>query len=160
MPQNKRLTTACFATFDSLPGPKDRPNCGEFRDEFAPNKKWALSPLISPPAGKPTATQADKLVCILRIRRNAVKFNGERMSSAVAVDEVLKKARSPRKISGRAPGFSSNCARIGIDVACALRHAFEAEVLRKGRVGDDTLRTSERCDSRVAESAFVRKFIL
>ena len=30
--------------------------------EFAPNKKWAVSPLISPPAGELTANAADKLV--------------------------------------------------------------------------------------------------
>jgi hypothetical protein len=44
---------------------------------FAPNKKWAVSPLISPPAGEFTATQADKFVCILSIRRNARKFNAQ-----------------------------------------------------------------------------------
>jgi hypothetical protein len=70
---------------------KNRSNCGVFREEFAPNKKWALSPLISPPAGKPTATQADKLVCILRIRRNVGKFNGDWTSSPSPVDELLKK---------------------------------------------------------------------
>jgi hypothetical protein len=42
---------------------------------FAANKKWAVSPLISPPAGAVTATQADKFVCIVIIRRNAGKFN-------------------------------------------------------------------------------------
>jgi len=40
-------------------------------------KKWAVSPLISPPAGEFTATQADKFVCILSIRRNARKFNAQ-----------------------------------------------------------------------------------
>ena len=43
--------------------------------EFAPNKKWAVSPLISPPAGLPTANKADKLVRILRIRLILKNFN-------------------------------------------------------------------------------------
>jgi hypothetical protein len=45
--------------------------------KFAANKKWAISPLISPPAGAVTATQADKLVCILSIGQNAAEFNGK-----------------------------------------------------------------------------------
>jgi hypothetical protein len=45
--------------------------------KIGPNKKWAVSPLISPPAGALTATQADKLVCILSIRPNPAKFNGQ-----------------------------------------------------------------------------------
>jgi hypothetical protein len=32
---------------------------------FSANKKWAVSPLISPPAGMVTATLADKLVCTI-----------------------------------------------------------------------------------------------
>jgi hypothetical protein len=43
--------------------------------EFAPNKKWAVSPLISPPAGLPTANTADKLVRIPRILLIATKLN-------------------------------------------------------------------------------------
>jgi hypothetical protein len=43
--------------------------------KFSANKKWAISPLISPPAGVPTATQADKFVCILSIGQNAGIFN-------------------------------------------------------------------------------------
>ncbi|HEY1256064.1 MAG TPA: hypothetical protein VGF01_14915 [Terracidiphilus sp.] len=43
--------------------------------KFSANKKWAVSPLISPPAGEITATQADKLVCILSIGQNALDFN-------------------------------------------------------------------------------------
>jgi hypothetical protein len=43
--------------------------------EFSANKKWAVSPLISPPAGVITATQADKLVCTLTIDQNGRKFN-------------------------------------------------------------------------------------
>jgi hypothetical protein len=45
--------------------------------KFSANKKWAVSPLISPPAGVLTATQADKFVCILSIGQNAGKFNGK-----------------------------------------------------------------------------------
>jgi hypothetical protein len=45
--------------------------------KFAPNKKWAVSPLISPPAGAVTANLADKFVCILSIGQNAGKFNGK-----------------------------------------------------------------------------------
>jgi hypothetical protein len=48
---------------------------GRIREKFAPNKKWAVSPLISPPAGILTATQADKLVCNSSIRRFVQKFN-------------------------------------------------------------------------------------
>jgi hypothetical protein len=44
---------------------------------LAPNKKWALGPLISPPAGLPTATMADKFVCRAIIRRFEGNFNGE-----------------------------------------------------------------------------------
>jgi hypothetical protein len=43
--------------------------------KFSANKKWAVSPLISPPAGVFTATQADKLVCISSIGQNAGNFN-------------------------------------------------------------------------------------
>src|SRR6185312_12851116 len=46
--------------------------------EFAANKKWALSPLISPPAGSLTATPTDKRVCLYRIRRIRGKFNRDR----------------------------------------------------------------------------------
>jgi hypothetical protein len=45
--------------------------------EFSANKKWAVSPLISPPAGAVTANLADKLVCIFSISQNAGKFNGK-----------------------------------------------------------------------------------
>src|ERR1700679_739349 len=50
---------------------------------FAPNKKWAVGPLISPPAGVLTATRADKFVCMVIIRRNAGKFK----TDAAAVPE-------------------------------------------------------------------------
>ncbi len=43
--------------------------------KFAPNKKWAVSPLISPPAGKHAATMADKFVCIVIIRLLPTNFN-------------------------------------------------------------------------------------
>jgi hypothetical protein len=43
--------------------------------KFSANKKWAVSPLISPPAGVPTATQADKFVCILSIGQNVADIN-------------------------------------------------------------------------------------
>src|ERR1035441_4826796 len=56
------LDQSCHWTFIRSDG-------GHFCKEFEPNKKWAVSPLISPPAGIPTATQADKFVCILSIRR-------------------------------------------------------------------------------------------
>jgi hypothetical protein len=45
--------------------------------KFSANKKWAISPLISPPAGAVTANLADKLVCILSIGQNAGIFNGK-----------------------------------------------------------------------------------
>jgi hypothetical protein len=45
--------------------------------ENSANKKWAVSPLISPPAGVDTAILADKLVCIVIIRRNAGNINGK-----------------------------------------------------------------------------------
>jgi 4-hydroxybenzoate polyprenyltransferase len=45
--------------------------------EFSANKKWAISPLISPPAGAVTAILADKFVCILSISQNAGNFNGK-----------------------------------------------------------------------------------
>ncbi len=48
-------------------------------EKFAPKKKWAVSPLLSPPAGRNTANMADKFVCLYRIRRNRGKFNGEAM---------------------------------------------------------------------------------
>src|ERR1035438_5174049 len=53
---------------------KSKTTCSLFR-EFAPNKKWAVSPLISPPAGLPTANTADKLVRIPRILLIATKLN-------------------------------------------------------------------------------------
>jgi hypothetical protein len=43
--------------------------------KFSANKKWAISPLISPPAGTVTATQADKLVCTPSIRLFWCNFN-------------------------------------------------------------------------------------
>jgi hypothetical protein len=46
--------------------------------KFSANKKWAVSPLISPPAGAVTATLADKLVCILSIGQNAEEIQWER----------------------------------------------------------------------------------
>ena len=47
--------------------------------ELAPNKKWAISPLISPPAGAHTGNcLADKRVCAYRIRRIAGKYNRQR----------------------------------------------------------------------------------
>ena len=42
---------------------------------FAPNKKWALSPLISPPAGNLTEHLTNKRVCLTRIRLNGRNFN-------------------------------------------------------------------------------------
>jgi hypothetical protein len=45
--------------------------------QFAANKKWAMSPLLSPPAGVHTdKTLSDKFVCTARIPRIAGKFNG------------------------------------------------------------------------------------
>jgi hypothetical protein len=55
-----------------------------------PNKKWAVSPLISPPAGIPTATKADKFVCILSIRRFAAKFNALTLIRACIELELRK----------------------------------------------------------------------
>src|ERR1035437_866319 len=49
---------------------------------FAANKKWAVSPLLSPPAGILTATMTDKFVCIVIIRLNGGKFNGQTGHSA------------------------------------------------------------------------------
>jgi hypothetical protein len=47
--------------------------------QFAANKKWAMSPLLSPPAGVHTdKTLSDKFVCTARIPRIAGKFNGRR----------------------------------------------------------------------------------
>jgi hypothetical protein len=61
-----------------------RPCCGACAPKnypktrkFSANKKWAVSPLISPPAGAVTATQADKFVCTPSIRRSLRKFNAQ-----------------------------------------------------------------------------------
>jgi hypothetical protein len=50
-------------------------NRGVFPEEFAANKKWAMSPLLSPPAGVFTGCMADKFVCMSRIGQFATKFN-------------------------------------------------------------------------------------
>ena len=51
--------------------------------KLGPKKKWAVSPLLSPPAGKVTANLADKFVCMYRIRPNCGKFNGNAEISRV-----------------------------------------------------------------------------
>jgi hypothetical protein len=55
---------------------------------FAPNKKWAVSPLISPPAGAVTAKLADKFVCIISIGQNGRKFNGKVLGTGATGEEV------------------------------------------------------------------------
>jgi hypothetical protein len=68
--------------------------------EFSANKKWAVSPLISPPAGALTATQADKFVCIFSIGQNGGIFNekerkpGIRAGGAVLVSPALQRGVS------------------------------------------------------------------
>jgi hypothetical protein len=54
---------------------------------FSANKKWAISPLISPPAGAVTAILADKLVCILSIGQNAGNFNGKVEKQGIGIRE-------------------------------------------------------------------------
>lgn len=44
---------------------------------FSPNKKWAISPLISPCLPEVHSSGLDKLVCIFRIRRFPEEFNRE-----------------------------------------------------------------------------------
>jgi hypothetical protein len=58
--------------------------------EFSANKKWAISPLISPPAGAVTAIQADKLVCIFSIGQNAGNFN-EKVGRRVILSQFVRK---------------------------------------------------------------------
>jgi hypothetical protein len=60
--------------------------------DFSANKKWAISPLISPPAGAVTAILADKLVCILSIGQNAGNINGkvEKQGTGVRDQPVLR----------------------------------------------------------------------
>ena len=61
---------------------------------LAPNKKWAVSPLISPPAGLPTTTMADKFVCIVIIRRFGGDFKHLQCGRLGFVATVLRRKRS------------------------------------------------------------------
>jgi hypothetical protein len=75
----------------------------EFRKNFrmnpskiAANKKWAMSPLISPPAGAVTEYPADKLVCMVIIRRFAAKFNHHSVRrSTLRTGQALKDSNPP-----------------------------------------------------------------
>ncbi len=64
--------------------------------QFAPNKKWAISPLISPPAGQPTANEADKLARIPRILRIAAKLNAGCRILAIFATRLLFKVACAR----------------------------------------------------------------
>jgi len=56
---------------------------GDFRVQFAANKKWAMSPLISPPAGVHTdETLSDKFVCTPEYRESP----GNSMGAAISKD--------------------------------------------------------------------------
>ena len=103
--------------------------------QFAANKKWAMSPLLSPPAGVHTdKTLSDKFVCTARIPRIAGKFNGcrdfegwvtrggqeldsDRISSAqgsrspVTRSTVKPASRSLREI------FDTRCGRLRFQVS-------------------------------------------
>ena len=64
--------------FSGLAAGVSAPGCACGTGQLAPNKKWAVGPLTSPPAGKPTATMADKFVCMVIIRPFAREFNHPR----------------------------------------------------------------------------------
>jgi hypothetical protein len=83
--------------------PKKEGNAWE-TPEFSANKKWAVSPLISPPAGADTANLADKLVCILSISQNAGKFNGEKSrEQGTAISAAIGEAPLKRRMVGCRP---------------------------------------------------------
>jgi hypothetical protein len=75
--------------------------------QFAANKKWAMSPLLSPPAGVHTdKTLSDKFVCTARIPRIAGKFNGHRDFGIWVTLGVWRKDFDRIYIR---PGFSPAC---------------------------------------------------
>ena len=104
---------------------------------FAPNKKWAVGPLISPPAGVLTATRADKFVCMVIIRRSAGKFKLLRRGSRAKVYRSLRqtsyspdswemvwqgKSNAPRASSGTThPRFFSLRAAYAMSAASAAK---------------------------------------
>src|SRR5208282_524048 len=111
--------------------------CSLFR-EFAPNKKWAVSPLISPPAGLPTANTADKLVRIPRILLIARKLNVRRQFAVCFSPNVRSRRVFPSEINGgnsrRPMRKAVSICHCGDEVNVYYWMFFEAEVgAEKGR---------------------------